>query len=143
MASIKIDVSTHNVINCTTKFLRDKGYTVIDLDNLQAGFIKKFSMPYTYDSSGDEVVLDQDFFTWAKRQTDFIQITVRKFAVKENANQDLFTKANILIDSELCIYDGKACIVTDYADNGHQVFIKFFGDDCGTWVNTDLVRFFD
>ena len=123
-------------------YLESKGYTVIDLDNLDAGCIQKFNMPYTYNHENDKVVLDDDFIIWADEQlklgNNALRVDNRKIAFLDDADY-LGSK---FIDVEFCLLDGNTIVTaTDYQTENKVIFVKLLGEDCGMWVDLYRISF--
>lgn len=123
-------------------YLESKGYTVIDLDNLGAGYIQKYNMPYTYNHEKDKVVLDDDFILWADEQMQLGQGAVRIDNHKIAILDDVDYLGSKFIDVRFCLLDGRTAVTAfDYESENRVIFVKKFNADGGMWVDLNRISF--
>lgn len=123
-------------------YLESKGYTVIDLDNLGAGYIQKYNMPYTYNHEKEKVVLDDDFVIWADEQLLLGQGTVKIDNRTVAILGDVDYLGSKFIDVEFCLLDGDTVVTaTDYESENRLIFIKRPHCDGGEWVKLNRISF--
>lgn len=76
-----------NIEESKIDYLVERGYTIIDINNLEAGFIYKFNLPYTFNHEGDEVVEDEVFEIWGDRKVlespNYVKLSSSVYAFKE------------------------------------------------------------
>ena len=109
-------------------YLMERGYTIIDINNLEAGFIYKFNLPYTFNHEGDEVVEDDDFEIWGDKKAlelpDYVKVSSAVYAFKEVIG---FT------DVPFVLWRGDEIVIALDCDNKGKTFIETVTED-RKWV---------